>query len=98
MAEALGTTTDVGDGNVLSITSDAAGNLYVLVSADTTPKPTDEGPSAVMIYRYLREDGSFTLDRTVDAPLRTLTARGDEIWATGERGATLRLRDSPSPR
>lgn len=98
LAEALGTTTDVGDGNVLSITSDAAGNLYVLVSADTTPKPTDEGPSAVMIYRYLREDGSFTLDRTVDAPLRTLTARGDEIWATGERGATLRLRDSPSPR
>lgn len=98
LAEALGTMMDVGDGNVLSITSDKAGNLYVLVSADTTPKPSDEGPNAVLIYRYLKEDGSFTLDRAVDAPLRTLTARGNEIWATGKYGATLRLSDAPSPR
>lgn len=98
LAEALGTTIDVGDGNVLSLVSDTWGDVYVLVGVDTPRNPTYDGPSAALIYRFARQDGTFTLDRAVNAPLRTLSVHGDEIWATGERGVTLRLSAVSSPR
>lgn len=90
LAQALATTFDIGRGNVLSIVANASGDLFFLVSTDAKGGGTMlPGPRTTSIYRYRNDTKELVLERAVDAPLRTLAARGDDVWATGEYGATL---------
>lgn len=78
---------------VLSVAALAAGDIYVLLAA--SPDVVQLGPRSTAIYRYQPADGQLILDRKVDAPLRRLVAHGNDLWAVGQRGATLRLTASP---
>lgn len=93
--EALGTSPDFGNGNILSVVGDAAGDLYFLVGAAASASPSMR-PRASKIYRYRADTHVLELDRAVEAPLRHLSAYGTEVWATGDHGVTMSLTVGPT--